>query len=334
MDSGPGEALDDAVELEAAVEPVGEAGEVRLRMLRADMVVGAGDRGLDVAQAGVDPLERRPARGPLAGTGRHREVLAAGLLDRRPAGQAVADDIAPGGEVPLGQPLHLLLAEALDHAHPQPPRPALGRGLDRGDDRRLARGTAAALAARALAAEVGVVDLDPARELRLGGLAHAHRQHQLVLDQPSRLPLDPEPSRELDRADPVLALGEMVDRREPGGERQLGVLEHGAGGQPDLLLAPIALEQLARLECPHAAVAASRAGEPLAPAHVQQHLSTGLLAAEALSELDLAQALDRAPQSFCRYHPWSPSARKAAETLALLRMRVMGNQDPLFPEHS
>ena len=61
MDGGPGEALDDAVELEAAVEPVGEAGEIRLRMLGADMVVGAGDRCLDVAQAGVDPLERRPA---------------------------------------------------------------------------------------------------------------------------------------------------------------------------------------------------------------------------------------------------------------------------------
>src|SRR6478735_8919958 len=213
MYGGPGEALDDAVELKAAIEPVGEAGEVRLRMLRADVVVGAGDRGLDVAQAGIDPLERRPARGPLAGTCRHREVLAAGLLDRRPAGQAVADDIAPGGEVPLGQPLHLLLAEALDHAQPQPPGPPLGRRLDRSDDRRLACGTAAALAARALAAEIGVVDLDPSRELGLGGLAHAHRPHQLVLDQPSRLPLDPEPSRKLDRADPVLALGAVVDRR-------------------------------------------------------------------------------------------------------------------------
>ena len=205
-------------------------------MLRADVVVGAGERGFDVTQAGIDPLERRPARGPLAGTGRHREVLAAGLLDRRPAGQAVADDIAPGSEVSFGQPFHLLLAEALDHSQPQPPRPALGRGLDRGDERRLARGTAAALAARALAAEVGVVDLDPARELRLFGLARAHRPHQLVLDQPRCLPLDPKPSRELDRADPVLALDEVVDRREPGRERQLGVLEHGAGGQPACFL--------------------------------------------------------------------------------------------------
>ena len=108
------------------LKPVGEAGEVGLRMLRADVVVGAGERRFDVAQAGLDPLERRPARGPLAGTGRHRELLAAGLLDRRPAGQAFADDIAPGSEVSFGQPLQLLLAEALDHAQPQPPRPTLG----------------------------------------------------------------------------------------------------------------------------------------------------------------------------------------------------------------
>ena len=66
MYGGLGKALDDAVELKAAIEPVGEAGEVGLRMLRADMVVGAGERGLDVAQAGVDPLERRPACGPLS----------------------------------------------------------------------------------------------------------------------------------------------------------------------------------------------------------------------------------------------------------------------------
>ncbi len=35
MDGGPGETLDDAVELEAPVEPVGEAGEVMLGVLGA-----------------------------------------------------------------------------------------------------------------------------------------------------------------------------------------------------------------------------------------------------------------------------------------------------------
>src|SRR5688572_2963707 len=50
MDSGPGEPLDDAVELEAAIEAVGKAREIALGVLGADVVVGAGERGLDVAQ--------------------------------------------------------------------------------------------------------------------------------------------------------------------------------------------------------------------------------------------------------------------------------------------
>src|SRR5919107_6142435 len=80
----------------------------------------------------------------------------AGLLHGRPAGQAVADDVAAGGEVALGDLLDLLLAEALDHAQPQPSRLPVERGLHGGHDRRLAGGTPAALAALALAAEVGV----------------------------------------------------------------------------------------------------------------------------------------------------------------------------------
>src|SRR6188508_2284803 len=292
MDGGPGEALDDAVELEASVEAVGEAGEVRLGVLGADVMVGAGDRGLDVAQCRVHPPERGPARGPLARAHDHRAMRAAGLLDRGPAGQAVADDLAAGCQMALGQPLDLLLAEALDHAQPQPLGPALGRGLDRGHEGLLARSTPAALAARPLAAEISIIDLDPAFELGLMGLTGTHRPHQLVLHEPGGLPLDPQPAPELDRADPVLALGQVIDGREPGGERQLGVLEHRAGGQPHLLLAPVALEQLARLEPAEAAVTAGRAGQAFPPAHVEQRLPAGLLGAETLPELDLAQALD------------------------------------------
>jgi hypothetical protein len=205
-------------------------------------------------------------------------------------------------------------------------RPALGRGLDRGHDRRLARGAAAALAARPLPAEIGVVDLDPAGELRLRGLARAHGPHQLVLHQPGGLPLDPETPAELDRRDAALALGEAVDRREPGGERQLGVLEHRAGGQPHLPLAAVALEQLARLGPAETAMAAGRAGQALAPAHLGQRLPARLLAPEALPELGLAQSPHRAPQPVRRCHPPPPPAPKAAETLARLGMHVLANQ--------
>src|SRR5215218_2561343 len=79
VDRGPGEPLDDAVELEAPVEPVGEARQVGLGVLGADVVARADARGLDVAEGGVHPPERRPARRPLAGAGAgaDREVLAA-----------------------------------------------------------------------------------------------------------------------------------------------------------------------------------------------------------------------------------------------------------------
>src|SRR4028119_981921 len=107
MDGGPVEALDDAVELGAPGEPVGEAGEVLLGVLGADVVVGAGDRGLDVAEGGVDPPERRPVRGLLAGAGRHRAVRAAGLGDRGPAGEAVADAGAAGRAAAPRPPLAL-----------------------------------------------------------------------------------------------------------------------------------------------------------------------------------------------------------------------------------
>ena len=53
--AGIGQALGHGVELVAAVEPPGEARQVALGVLGADMVVGAGQRGLDVAERGVDP---------------------------------------------------------------------------------------------------------------------------------------------------------------------------------------------------------------------------------------------------------------------------------------
>ena len=44
MDGGPGEALDDAVEVVAAIGSVGEAGEVGLGVLWADVAVGTDER--------------------------------------------------------------------------------------------------------------------------------------------------------------------------------------------------------------------------------------------------------------------------------------------------
>src|SRR5436305_1001589 len=106
------QARDQALQLEAAVVAPGEAREVAPRVLRADPAVGAGDRRLDVAERGVDPPERRPARRPLAAAGHHGGVLEAGLGRRGPAAQPVGDQPAGRGQA-LGHELpDLLLAEA------------------------------------------------------------------------------------------------------------------------------------------------------------------------------------------------------------------------------
>jgi hypothetical protein len=177
-----------------------------------------------------------------AGAGDYREAAAAGLRHRQPAGEAVADHVAVRRELALGERLDFLV-EAPDprwrscrSGRSGASRPALaGRGelgpawlalvplciralrrgriarsmidgLDRGDDRRRADGAPAALAAR-----LGVVALHPALALGLLDLASSHRPHQLVLEQPGRGLLHPEPTRQLDRADPALALGQVVE---------------------------------------------------------------------------------------------------------------------------
>ena len=324
--AGIGEPLGQGVQLVAAVEPPSEAGKVALGVLGADVMVGAGEGGLDVAQRRVDPSEGCPFGGLRATAGDHREVRAAGRLDRRPARQAVADHIAAGGEVALGERLDLALAEALDDRQAQPPGLALRGRLDRRHERRLAGRAPAPLAARPRAAEIGVVDLDPTRELGLLRLARLHRRHQLVLDQPGgRLPRA-EPARQLDRAHPALALAQVVDRQKPGGQRQLGPMEHGARGQPDLALAAVALVERPALQLGAAAVAAARAGPALAPAQPIECRPACLLRPVALPELGLAQALHPPPQPALSAHHTPVEPTKPAQNLAQSWRIVMDDQ--------
>lgn len=188
LGAGIDEPLGQAIQLVATVEPAGEAGEVALDVLGTDVMVGSGERGLDVAERSVDPAalaaavakrasswtaqgEGHPLGGLRAVAGDHREMRAAGPLDCRPARQAVAHHIAASGEVVLRGPLDLSLPKAFDHRQAQPPGLALRCRLDLRHERRLAGGTPPALAARPRAA-----DLDPACELGLAGVAHLHRR--------------------------------------------------------------------------------------------------------------------------------------------------------------
>jgi len=83
----------------------------------------------------------------------------------------------------------------------------------------------------ALPAPVHVVDLDDAGQLAVG-IAFEHGLQELVLDAPGGRVGHPELALELQCGDGVLLLGKQVQGEKPGGQRQLAVGEHRAGGEP------------------------------------------------------------------------------------------------------
>ena len=89
-------------------------------------------------------------------------MRAAGVGNAGETLKAVADDRAVWIEAALGEPRDRGCTEAGDPAQLQPNRLSLGGRLDGGDERRLARRPAASPSAGAFAAEIGVVDLNPA----------------------------------------------------------------------------------------------------------------------------------------------------------------------------
>src|SRR4051794_9659890 len=99
-----------------------------------------------------------------AGAGLDHLVLAARLFHRSETGQAIADHLAVRIQAAFRESRNRMVAEAGDPPQLQAHRLALGRGLDSGHERRLARGAAATFAAGALAAQIGVVDLHPPAE--------------------------------------------------------------------------------------------------------------------------------------------------------------------------
>ena len=193
-------------------------------MLLADGAIGTGDRRLDVAQHGVGPLEGGMAGGPATRAGRERDVPAAGVGNAAKAFEPVGEDGGAFGDDFLGHALHPLSLEAGDAAQLDPPGAAILRGLNRHDNRLLARAAAPRLAARVLTTEIGIIHLDPAIEPHaLAG--DAHDLGELGLDLPGRRLRDAEPAAELNRADPLLGLGDQIHGAEPSRQRHLGGVE-------------------------------------------------------------------------------------------------------------
>jgi hypothetical protein len=73
------------------------------------------------------------------------------------------------------------------------------------------------------------------------------------------------------------ALGQQEDRQEPGRQRQFGVGEKGSGSQRGLVVATMALDQLAGVELAMAVMAAFRALEAVRSAQLEQRLPAGAL---------------------------------------------------------
>src|SRR3954464_5043001 len=95
----------------------------------------------------------------------------------------------------------------------------------------------------ALAADIGVVDLDPrpAGAKLIAAVPLAHRLHQFVLNPPGGIGRDPKAPAQLDVGQPFLALSEQMHGTEPHPHRQLGALQDGAGDQRRLIAALPAL---------------------------------------------------------------------------------------------
>ena len=83
-------------------------------MLAVDGAVGSCDGGLDVAQRGVDPFERRRACRLRSRPGRDNLMRAPGIGDAGETLKAVADDSAVRIEAALGEPCNRSCTEAGD----------------------------------------------------------------------------------------------------------------------------------------------------------------------------------------------------------------------------
>jgi len=101
-------------------------------------------------------------------------------------------------------------------------------------ERLLVLRSAPGLAAVALAAEVGVVDLHETRELARF-LAFGHHLHDLVLELPRGVIAHAKVPLQFQRGHIGLAAGQQMHGQEPRGQRQLATFKHRPAGQRRLM---------------------------------------------------------------------------------------------------
>ena len=232
-------------EIEASVETVGECAEVSGAILaEGEGMVAAGKAGFEVAEHGVDPLEFRQVL-RLAPADDGGLMSAACIGNGAEAGESIGEHRASGGEVVLGP-----LSDRFE-GEPGDQRQLGARGMpvvgqrDGDHEGHFVLGATSGLAAAALAAQVGIIDLDrPLQHMAV--FPFGHRLHQFVMDQPCGRVTHSQLSLQCQRRQPGLGLADEVNREEPGAQPELRAVTHGAGDERRLMPAGIALQQLVR----------------------------------------------------------------------------------------
>ena len=254
-------------------------------------VVGPCQGGLEVAQQRVDGPELWQLGAGRTAAGDAALMRCTELGDDREAVEPVGDQRQRQGKRLHREVRHRLLGEGSGRQARLHGLAVVG-GLHRRQEGDLVLRASPALAARQLAAEVGVVDLDTAAE-PAALLALAHDLHELVLDEPGRAIGHPQVAHEFERRDVVLGLREQVHGNKPARQRQLGGLEDRAADEARLMAAGTALQVQQRAAAKRAvcAGAAARADEALRPAPCHQSLLALIDAAVALHEFGHRQAL-------------------------------------------
>ena len=146
--------------------------------------------------------------------------------------------------------------------------------------------TTSDLAARALAAEVRVIDLNFAFE-EIAIFPIGHGLHQLVLHQPRRRVTHSQLAPERQCRQSRLGLADQVDRQKPGCQRQFGSLEKRTGNQRCLVPTRNALKDLAYPVADNVVhrTGAARTTKTLRPAHHFQRLFALRLGSVVLEKL-------------------------------------------------
>ena len=273
----------------ALVETVLELGQIARHMIGRDMTVGASQRGFDIAQRRIDPLESR-ILGGRASTASDGDTMATALTDHgSEAGQPIGVDICLRVELLFCKRFNLLVGESAQLVQSDILRPTFPVGLHRCNNGRLAVRTAPDLA-WPLPADVGIVDLDSIAQ-RLPRFTLEHHLHYLLLEHPGGVVAHAKAAHQFHGRDSVLGLGEVIHAAKPHAQRQLGVIEDGAGGQRSLCMAIRTLVQRPSVQTVGLAAAARRTDKALGPAHGLQSGSALRFCTVLLLKRHLTQAL-------------------------------------------